>query len=253
MALVFPFGEGRADGVVFDFLRRNFLPDQAFREFVPVNGKNNFRSRIEQTVQSEVLPNRNISVLVFRDLDAGESPQNIAQAFRDLAWTLLSDWNLRPDIHSHQQHPNVSVCAQPLSATTPGLRLVLHLADNGALNLPIGLLNHTTDGYVLAAGFADAVLERFAGRPQVNSSAQALHALITSSIPQTITQATIAFDQHKDYLAAYLCATRFWVVYRTEDQARLVRIILERAWKHDPNTVHQVFATWRAAIEEALR
>lgn len=253
MAPVFPFGEGRTDGVVFDFLRRNFLPDQAFREFVSVNGKDNFRSRIEQTVQSEILPNREIRILVFRDLDAGESPPNVAQAFRDVAWGLLSGWDLRPEIHSYQHYPNIYICTHPPSLTTPGLRLILHLADNGALNLPMALPNHTTDGYVLAVGFTDAVLERFAGKLQVNSNTLSLRKLITGLIPETVRQANIAFDKDKDYLAAYLCATRFWVIHRTEDQARLVWIILERAWKHDPNTMRQVFATWRAAIEEALQ
>lgn len=251
MAVVFPFGEGPTDRIVFDFLQSKFFPGEDIREFVPVNGKDHFRSRIELTVRGEILPNNGISVLVFRDLDAGESPENIAQAFRSIVWDLLSDWSLRPDIQPHQQYPNVYVCAQPLSTTAPGLRLILHLANNGPLNLPATLRNDTTDGYILAAGFTDVVLERFAIK--VNSNTQDLRALITSSIPHTIGQTHSAFDQDKDYLAAYLCATRFWVVHRTEDQARLVRIILERIWKYDPNALQRIFAPWWTAVEEALR
>jgi len=251
MALVFPFGEGPTDGIVFHLLKQKFFSGQPFREFVSVNGKNNFRSRIVDTIKSEILPNTEISVLVFRDLDAGESSKNVVQTFRDITWSLLSDWGLRPDVQPHQQHPNIYVCAQPPSTTTPGLRLVLHLADNSALNLPIALLNHTTDSYVLAAGFTNVVLERFAEK--VNSNAQSLHALITSSIPRTITETNSTFDQDKDYLAAYLCATRFWVKHRTEKQELLVRIILNRIWKYDQNAFLRIFASWQIAIEEALR
>lgn len=254
MPIVFPFGEGRTEEVVFSFLQRRFFPDrQAFREFVSVKGKNHFRSGIEETVQGEIQPNKDIRILVFRDLDAGESSGDVVHAFRDVVWDLLSNWNLRPDIHSHQQHPNVYVCTQSPSATTPGLRLILHLADNSALHLPVGLSNHTADGYVLAAGLTNAVLERFARKPQVNSNAPSLRSLIINSIPQTVQGANIAFGENKDYLAAYLCASRFWVVHRTEDQARLVHIILERGWKDDQATIRQVFATWRASIEETLQ
>ncbi len=176
---------------------------------------------------------------------------NLKSLPRLSARDLLSDWSLQPDIKPHPQYPNIYVCAQPLSTTEPGLRLILHLANSSPLNLPANLRNDTTDGYILAAGLTDVVLERFAIK--VNSNAQDLRVLITSSIPQTIRQTHNAFDQDKDYLAAYLCATRFWAVHRTEDQARLVRIILDRIKKYDPDALQQIFAPWRAAIEEALK
>ncbi len=82
MAIVFPFGEGSTDRIVFDFLQSEIFPGEDIRQFVPVNGKDNFRSRIQLTVRGEILPNNGISVLVFRDLDAGEQPEIIAEAFR---------------------------------------------------------------------------------------------------------------------------------------------------------------------------
>ena len=252
-APVFPFGEGPTDRVVFEFLRSRLFPDQAFREFVSVGGKENFRSKIPDTVQNEILPGRYMCILVFRDLDAGEKPSNVAQSFRDLIWDLLSAWNLQPSIHPLPQHPNIYVCRTDPTSTAPGLRLVLHLADNAALDLPMALPNHTTDGYVLAAGLTDAVLGRFAGSPKVKSDAQTLYDLVTNSLPVAVKQAGITFGEDKDYLAAYLCATRFWVVRRNEEQALLVRVILDRAWKYDPDTVHRVFSTWLTAIEEAIR
>ncbi|MBW1946423.1 MAG: hypothetical protein JRI33_00640 [Deltaproteobacteria bacterium] len=253
MALVFPFGEGPTDRVVVEFLQDNLFSIKEFREFVPVGGKNQFRSKIHDTVRSEILPNREIGILVFRDLDAGEYRANIAQAFGDLVGELLSAWNLRPNMKPLPQHPNIFVCTQSRTMRNPGLRFVLHLADNGALNLPMNLLNHTTDGYVLATGLTSAVLERFAGTPHVNTTTQTLFHLITTSLPATVRHANIAFDQDKDYLAAYLCATRFWVTRRTEEQARLVRIVLDRAWRYEQNMVRRIFKTWLAAIEEATR
>jgi len=253
MSLVFPFGEGQTERVVFDFLRTKFFPDQGFKPFVPVGGKSNFHPKIKRIVRSEILSGKDVCILVFRDLDAGETHESVAQSFRDLIWILLSKWDLRPNIYPLEKYPNIYVCVQSKSEENPGLRLVLHLADNEDLGLPGISPNHTTDGYVLAAGLTDAVLRRFAESPQVNSSASILRNLIVNSIPGAITQAKIAFSEYKDYLAAYLCASRFWVVHRTEEQARLVEIILKRAWKYDQGAVHRVFDSWRAAIEEAVR
>jgi len=249
--VVFPFGEGPTDKVVFEFLQGRFYPEREFQPFNAVRGKDNFRQKISEAVESEVIPGRDVRILIFRDLDAGESSASVAQSFRDLIWNLLSLWNLRPNIQPSPGHSNIYICEQPGTQTTPGLRLVLHLADNSALSLPVPSSNHTTDGYILAAGLKNAVLDKFA--TQVDSDIHSLRKLITDSIPDTITQAHIAFDDYKDYLAAYLCSTRFWVIHRTEEQARLVRVILERAWKYDANSVRRVFCTWLAAIEEAIR
>jgi hypothetical protein len=251
MAVIFPFGEGATDQIVFDFLQSKLFSDQDINKFVSVNGKDNFPLRIKQIVEGEILPNRSFSILIFRDLDAGERAESVAQAFRDIVWDLLSRWGLRPGIQPHQQHANLYVCVQPSSTTEPGLRCCLHLADNSTLGLPMKLLNATTDGYILAAGLTDAVLERFAAK--ASSDVQAIHTLVTALIPDTIRQTNILFEQDKDYLAAYLCATRFWAIHRTEEQARLMRIILERIWKYDKNAFQQMFASWQMAVDEALK
>jgi len=256
MAPVFPFGEGPTDRVVFEFLQEKFYPKEPEREFQPFNavgGKGNFRPEISKAVESEVIPGRDVRILVFRDLDAGESPASVAQSFRDLVTNLLSAWKLQPEVQQSPEYSNIYICEQSSTQTTPGLRLVLHLADNAALDLPMALSNHTTDGYVLAAGLTDVVLGRFAGSPKVKSDAQTLYDLVTNSLPEVIKDACITFNEDKDYLAAYLCATRFWVVRRNEEQTLLVRVILDRAWKYDPDTVRRVFSTWLAAIEEAIR
>lgn len=251
MAVVFPFGEGSTDRLVFNFLKSKLFPDEPLRQFVAVNGKNNFRSQVQRTIEADILPNNTVTVIVFRDLDAGESGATVAKSFRDLVWSLLAEWNLQPDIQPHNLYPNLYQCTQSSSATTPGLRLDLHLANNSTLGLPVEILNQTTDGYLLAAGLTDGVLERFASKAQTN--ARALQLLVTAAIPGSIRQTDCFFDQDKDYLAAYLCATRFWVHHRTEDQARLVSIILERSWRYDQNTFQQLFASWRTAVEEALQ
>lgn len=250
MAEVFSFGEGPTDRVVFGFLKSSIFPEKAFREFVSVNGKSNFRPQIMRTVRSEVIPGNSICMLVFRDRDAGESAEDIVLAFRQIVWDLLSEWNLRPEIQPHQDYPNVHICAQPSSNTVPGLRFILHLADNSSLNLPANLRNHTTDGYVLATGLTNIVMERFAAK--IHSNVQYIHTLVTNLIPDLIRNKG-SFDQDKDYLAAYLCATRFWVVHRTEAQERLVDIILQRAWRYEPDTIRRIFASWQIAVEEALR
>lgn len=252
MPPIFPFGEGPTDQIVFDVLQRHFDPSSTreFRRFISVGSKNSFRSKITETVSSELIPNREVRILVFRDLDSGEDFSSIEQSFRDLVWRkLLSEWNLRPGLEALDSHPNIYVCTQPPSERTPGLRLVLHIADlNAVPDLPVQLLNHTTDAYLLATGLTEPVLNRFADK--IGSNPQSLNRLITNALPSAMTQENIAFDQDKDYLAAYLCAVRFWVVHRTEEQARLVKIILERAWKYDRESLQTIFRSWLAAIEE---
>lgn len=253
MAQIFPFGEGQTDKVVFDFVKEKLFPDREFQIFAPVGGKNQFRSKIKQTVEAEIFSNRKTNILVFRDIDNGETMDSVSQSFSAIVKELLSQWNLQPDIHVHQQYPNIYICDQRPSVTTPGLRLLLHLANHSAVNLSQRLRNQTTDGYVLAAGLDSVVLERFAQDSKVNSNAETLNLLITQSIPGQFEAPGIVFDEDKDFLTAYLCATRFWVAKRTEDQARLVRIILERAWQHNQNQFKSLFATWQVAIDEAFK
>lgn len=251
---VFPFGEGKTEEIIFEILRSQVgnSPDVAFQNFVSVGGKTNFSNRISRTISSELVPNYDIRVVIFRDLDHGEIPENVVQSFQDIAWNLLAKWNLTPPIQPVNGAPNIYVLNQPVASQSPGFRLVLHLPDNGVFNnLPVPLHNRTTDGYVLALGLDDTVLNRFAEK--LGTQHNILRNLITISIPQTVTGQGITFDQDKDFLAAYLCATRFWPVHRTEEQAKLVEIIMKRAEKYNSTRLQQVFKSWLDAIREVVR
>lgn len=245
---IFPFGEGHTEAVVFEFLRQKWFSDVEFQEFVAVGGKGQFISRIQDQVRSELVPGREVRIIVFRDLDEGEDVQSITQSFQSIVHRLLADWDLQPNQRPIES--NVYSWEEPTTQDHPGLRFVLHIADSRNSDLPVSLKNQTTDGYILALGLTQSVLERFAQEAQVSSDASKLHALITDAIPRVIRDVNIHFEEDKDYLAACLVASRFWVVKRTEDQARLVQIILERAWKYNRDGVAQVLQTWRAAIQE---
>ena len=258
-AKIFVFGEGQTDKVVFDFLKEKFFSQSAsqFEPFVIVGGKNAFRSRILERVQPDVESKRqNISILAFRDRDAGEKLQSICQSFEDIVCNLLASWSTsspsRQDLSEYIGKWEVS----PNLPKHPGFRFVLHVANHPRLSLSVTLHNHTTDGYVLASGLLDSVLKRFAQEvgfeTNVSDPQAVLETLITQSIPTTIHSKGVRFNEDKDFLAAYLVATRFWVVKRTEEQARLVRIILDRAIRYAPEDVEQVFASWIQAIREVL-
>ncbi|RME04549.1 MAG: hypothetical protein D6816_09670 [Bacteroidetes bacterium] len=251
---IFPFGEGKTEKIIFEMLRSQVgsPPDVEFQKFVSVNGKGNFSKRISNTISSILVSSHDIRVVIFRDLDHGETPENVVQAFQGIAWNLLAKWNLTPPIQPVNGTPNIYVLNQPVTSQSPGFRLVLHLPDNGIFNnLPVPLHNRTTDGYVLTLGLDDTVLNRFAKK--LGTQHNILHNLITTSIPQTVTGQGITFDQDKDFLAAYLCATRFWPVHRTEEQAKLVEIIMKRAEKYNSTRLRQVFKSWLDAIQEVVR
>ena len=256
MATIFPFGEGKTEQVVFDFLRKKWFGHAEFSKFVSVEGKKGFSSEIRERpgipliVETELVPNKEVRVIAFRDLDEGESTASVRQSFQSIVWRLLKPWGLRPQ--SQEVLSNAvykwEVFAGP---EQPGLRFVLHIA--GSVDATVPLRNWTTDGYILALGLKGRVLERFARESKVKSDVATLSALITTAIPDMISQQGINFDEDKDYLAAYLVATRFWTVRRTEEQARLIRVILDRAWKYDREQAEQVFKSWRIAIEEVVR
>ena len=252
-AKIFVFGEGITDKVVFDFLKEKFFPQNAnrFEPFVIVGGKNAFRSIILERVQPDVESKRqNISILAFRDWDAGEELQSIHQSFEDIVRNILASWPTSPPMSQNILEYMWKWEVSPNPPNHPGFRFILHVANHSHLSLPIILHNNTTDGYILAAGLLNLVLDRFARK--INSDRQVVYELITNSIPTLIQQKNIAFNEDKDFLAAYLVATRFWVVKRTEEQARLVRIILDRAIKYAQSEVEQIFISWIQAIREVL-
>jgi len=253
MATIFPFGEGKTEKVVFRFLIEKQFQGYSFRNFVSVGGRDNFRSEIPKTVQIDLGAGRDeIRILTFRDLDAAEQVDDVVQSFQDIVQELLEPWRLRPSVQ--QIRPNtIYKWEVSIAPGRSGLRLVLHIANHADPGLPVPLLNQTTDGYILRVGLTDQVLHRFARESKVGSTSDSLRTLITADIPGAIKQRGIAFDEDKDYLAAYLAATRFWVVKRTEEQARLVKIILERAWRYNQERFKQVFASWFAAIEEVVQ
>jgi len=127
----------------------------------------------------------------------------------------------------------------------------LHLADVSGFEVPqkVKESNNTTDGYILAIGLEEGVLNAFETDNKVTKGV--LYKLITQCIPNCFSdpQYNITFEQDKDYLAAYLCASRFWVKHRTD--VRLTHVILDRAWKHNPEHFKEVFASWIEAMTKA--
>jgi len=84
MAVVFPFGEGSTERVVFKFIQSKLYANASFQPFVSVGGKNNFKQQIVGIIENEVILNREVRILIFRDLDAGENGQSVAQSFQHI-------------------------------------------------------------------------------------------------------------------------------------------------------------------------
>ena len=268
-AKIFVFGEGPTDKAVFEFLKKAFFSQNEglFQPFVSVGGKGDFRKKIQERVSPDIGAKRSdVFVVVFRDRDAGEQVSSICSSFEATVRNLLSSWGAQPlkqevlkdVIYKWEISPN----------SHPKFRFVLHVANNEQLQLPMDLRNHTTDGYVLASGLVASVLARFAQEISLKSKEKKskeeeesgskvaptdpLRFLILQEIPEVVKKHGIAFDEDKDFLAAYLAATRFWVKKRTDEKARLVKIILERGKKYAPEDIERVFASWIRAIEEVI-
>lgn len=250
MAVIYPFGEGVVEKVVFEFLASTVFKENKFQRFNISGGKRRLRAKIIDTVKSNIDAKRDeIRIIVFRDLDDGETMDSISQSFSRIVDELLESWGVRPK--KIEVDPSIHKWEISHSLESPGFKFVLHIAR--ADNMAVSIRNQTTDAYVLRLGLSENVLRRFADDRKVKSNYETLNELITISIPNLITNNGITFDEDKDYLAAYLVVTRFWAVKRTEEQARLIRIILERGWKHNRGEFEQIFKSWIQAIKEVVR
>ncbi len=253
MTIIFPFGEGKTEKIIFELLLERNRTIQNFREFSEVYGKSNFRNKIINTVKGQFTPNKNWCILVFRDVDHDEIIKDIVTSFNDIISVLIADWDINLSLQQHTKYSNIYMTEVTKSKERPGFRFVLHLADTTHLELPVSLRNNTSDGYVLALGLEDTVLTRFAQKARINTDLKSFRNLILSELPSKLETARINCNEDKDFLAAYLFASRFWVVHRNERHALLTNIILKRAAKYVPNLIERVFDTWLVAIEEAMR
>ena len=249
MAVIYPFGEGATEKVVFEFLKTK-LKDGKFRQFNVVDGKHNFPNKIKSVVKSEVEAKRDdIRIVAFRDLDDGENINDILNSFQKIVHELLTSWGTNPGAEEIVPQ-SVYKWEVTKDKKHPEFKFVLHIAKIDGLK--ISLRNQTTDAYILQLGLSEYVLKRFATESKVGSDYKIVRELITSSLPDLIAQNGITFDEDKDYLAAYLVATRFWVIKRTEEQARLIKIILERGWRHNREGFEEIFDSWIRAINEVI-
>ncbi|MEA3310490.1 MAG: hypothetical protein U9Q70_13420 [Chloroflexota bacterium] len=250
---IFAFGEGVTEKTVWNKLHSK-LPQSESKiggAFHAVGGKSGFKKKMLDILEPEFCPGGYVRVVVFRDVDKGEDIQQILPSFKNLAQDLLS---CSIELVNHPNYTNVFVADIQPTDTSTGMRFVLHLAATPSLLssaiVDLGLRNQTTDTYILALALLDSVLERFAR--EAKTKKDILESKVVSEIPNLFQKNGIRFDEDKDLLAAYLVATRFWTVKRTDQKERLVKIILDRAFKYDSQNAWKVFASWRAAIEEVV-
>lgn len=246
---LFVFGEGKTEEVVFACLSQKWaLPQQA--HLISVNGKTNFVSGILDKVGQDFapgVPGQTVRILAFRDHDEGEKIESICQSFEQIG-NILRGESLQ-FIPSPAAN-NVFVSTIQPTQQHPGLRFVLHIA-----NTPAGipeqlnqLVSKTTDAYILSIALSNGVLSRFGQK--VGIEPDIIKAKVLSELPRLFADNGIGFDTDKDYLAAYLTATRFWKINCTEREDRLARVILDRAMSHAIDIFEQTFASWAVAIEE---
>lgn len=243
--VVFPFGEGMTEKYIFEYLMKKmeWPPNLRVSPFVVVGGTTGFRNEIPKVVSQELQPGRDIRVIAFRDIEEKEDENNIIQSFQSIISRLISGFSKQPKrvndepIYIWDHHGNFH------------FRFVVHLAK--PLIEAVPLRNKTSDGYILAIGLQDAVLSRFAA--DINSNSDAIRSLVQNEIPKAVGSKQIDFNEARDYLAAYLVATRFWSIRRTEEKKRLIHVILERGWEDAKNETLKILCSWIKAMEEVSK
>jgi hypothetical protein len=250
---VFVFGEGKTEQTVLDNLGKYLGAGGLEPTFV--GGKNNFRNKMLIELEPEFkpgMPGHYVRVLVFRDVDRGETEADLCRSFGSIARQLIdtpAQWRSVADA------ANVFAVDIRPTGERPGLRLVLHLAATPPVTgLPPVLpdfSDKTTDGYLLGLALSPGVVERFARDARVDATV--IVQKVTAELPQLFSQNRLPLETDKDYLAAYLVATRFWKVKRNEAKERLAGIILDRATKAAAQDFCTVMHSWLCAIKEARR
>lgn len=252
--VVFPFGEGVTERVLFDFLKRKLNLRAPFQDFQSVGGKNNFSSKILEFLIGQLQPGVDIRVLAFRDVDENEKDDSIVKSFQNIITQLIPDFSgehyqLKDGKDQEKKYPIYKWEYE----SDFKFQFMLHLANPPLNKYPeIEIKNKTTDGYILAVGLQETVLSQFAS--DISSDASHIGKLVRNEVPAVIRNSGVDFDEDKDFLAAYLVATRFWKVKRTDEKARLAKIILERGWKqHAKEGTKEILGSWIKALEVAIQ
>ncbi len=252
------FVEGRTDRAFIMPLKELPEDDEEigkkwYRAITVCGGKDRIKEQIERKVGKYIKDPpylENVCIAILRDLDDGETAEQILQSFQDLFADLLAPRateNGRPIRFSedanhnglysyHNDYYNLTVflfIMQPLTIET----------EVGSLSFETGQL----ENYILQAAFDPNVLARFAH--QAGLSAEQLREKVVNEFREVF-EANGITPLQKDFVMAYMAAARFLKVKRTEDDAKFAEIVVQRLKKRSEDQLPELFAPFLHIIDQ---
>jgi len=244
------FGEGKTEKILVDRLTN----DKAAKKldislssrpvFIGTGGKYHSISRISETLEPELSPFQKVRCVILADRDAGETTESIREKYENGFRQILeaSDYNTDISFQLLQNWNNILTFAT-VPPDLPDLQVALHIARTPALPISEDQIadSATTDGYILAAALTEGVIHRFARKAGLTR--EKLSDKVTLEIPELMRRNGIASLDAKDFISAYMTASRFLKIKRSEDESTFAGIVISRAVQREPDAVKKIFAS----------
>ncbi|MCB0047681.1 MAG: hypothetical protein KDD92_19825 [Caldilineaceae bacterium] len=139
-----------------------------------------------------------IRVLIMRDLDKGEAPEDIVQSIRNAVQKMLTDRQISGgvDFQPHKAYPNVYL----LSLDEFDLHLALHLALDKWHD---SFINATIDDYVLDLALREQTASSLLRKKEWSTTPAQIIRKVTERIPALLQDNGIPLQEAKDYVRLY--------------------------------------------------
>jgi len=217
-------------------------------------GKRNINSAINKIVIDPLpyppQPDEPTTILIFRDRDGGETQESICKSINDNLKNKINTSERIPPIQ-HQTYSNIyKFYYKDIYLTT-----ILHISERQGLSELKEYIdefsNAEIEDYILAGALEDRIISRFSieNESRCEFDQNIVKKMIVSELPLLLKEHGVN-PQQKDILSAYMFATRFLYIKRSDDEKCFISILMDRIIKHGNHK--EVFASIIEALEMAV-
>jgi hypothetical protein len=164
----------------------------------PNQGKKQVNKYMIDTLGPFVLQPKPVRGLIMRDIDAGETAEDILRSITNAMQTMLNQRGFSAEVNfqPHAGHPNVYGLVLP----KPDLRMAIHLAT---YKWQPEFINATIDDYVLDLALREATAAALLTPKQWPTTPQQIIRKVTTRIPALLQENGIPLREAKEYVRLY--------------------------------------------------
>lgn len=244
------FGEGKTEKILVNRLTDDKAADKIELNlsskpvFIGTGGKYHSIRKISEKLEPDLTPFQKVRCVILADRDSGDTIESIREKYENGFCQILeaSDYKADVSFQRLQGWNNILIFATE-PPDMPDLRVALHIAQTPPLPISEDQISDsaTTDGYILAAALTERVIQRFAQKAGLTQ--EKLLEKVTREIPELMRRNGIVNLDAKDFISAYMTASRFLKIKRSEDESTFAGIVISRAIQREPEAVKKIFAS----------